>query len=740
MLSEDTSMTEFNKLNQLEETMTSLAAYLMIADKKHPKQILGEADNPLIENIPTAKIRLTQHYIQALLAYGVPPTAPELRRVADAFATPFPQNEHDDVDQMEMTRLEGLLNLRPEDPTVLPRIKQLLEQRLDSGKFEIAREDGGEPRYVFDTLWAIKVLSMARQRGVLNGMIDDASLLATLDHIISDNPGDKDLALALRLRFDLAHKLTDEQQKQLSGLVKQNREYGHMWGISRNSRWKRVKNIVKAMHNRQLTSGIIAERERDFRDIVLNTCYVIENLSGMAQTYPDIEEALRQSVELWWRQFEGETAPSILRAFFGDEYNFLMVTCRTMVTVSEWIGEPLGARLWLRPLREMSLRFSTDDWPEKESIEQALRSWIGIELGEPTPLKLGLSEANVIRIHPKIYNPTETGRTNLLRGDSLVVKYGPIEEIDKERRNYKLLPPRMRNYFVSIPEREGYINEQRQTFVVMEDLHDYFTLFEVYDRLLKPDHPRLPALLGDFLLSVHRGEGGPAQWATSNHLRDLYIVPMLHHIDQMLNYVNLLYERELIVPDTYAHMAGVERSLNDHIARIMQHQAGIEQFPLASMHGDLHSRNIMIRVLEEQGRSWSTSDLDFKLIDLESLRIDGDAAHDAGQLIIDLGLLRYTGKKDVNRSIYDKLATLQESLEANYIAFAKERDDPSFGTRLELSKARALIRVAKGMSKRAQRHLHRREDQQATDVITRAMELAEYAIDSLQAVERTLTS
>jgi hypothetical protein len=388
----------------------------------------------------------------------------------------------------------------------------------------------------------------------------------------------------------------------------------------------------------------------------------------------------------------------------------------------------------------MSLRFSTDDWPEKESIEQALRSWIGIELGEPTPLKLGLSEANVIRIHPKIFNPTEDNRVNLLRGDSLVVKYGPIADIDKERQNYKQLPPRMRNYFVNIPEREGFINENRLTFVVMEDLHDYFTLFEVYDRLLKPDHPRLPALLADFLLSIHRGEGGPAQQAHSNHIRDLYIVPMLHHVDQMLNYVNLLYERELIAPETYAHMAGVERSLNDHIARIMQHQARIEQFPLAPMHGDLHSRNIMIRVLEEQGRSWSTSDLDFKLIDLESLRMDGDAAHDAGQLIIDLGLLRYTGKKDVNRSIYDKLATLQETLEQNYLTFAAERDDANFSIRLELAKARAIIRVAKGMSKRAQRHLYRREDQQATNVIMRAMELAEYAIDSLQAVERSLTT
>lgn len=731
-------MIELTRLNKLEETMTSLAAYLMIADKKHPKQILGETDAPGLESIPTAKLRLTQHYVQALLAYGVPPTAPELRRVIDAFATPFPQNDHDDIDQIEMTRLEGLLNLRPDDPTVQPRLHQLMEQRLDNGMFEIARDDGGEPRYVFDTLWTIKILSMARQRGVLNGLIDDQTIQDTLDQIIATGLHDKDLALALRLRHDMCHSITSDQVTYVDGLVQQCRTYGHLWGIKRDSQWKRVQQMIQAMHNRQLTSGLISERERDFRNIILNTCYVVENLAEIAHIHPELQTAIQQAVELWWRQFEGDNAPSILRAFFADEYDFLMVTCRTMVAISAWVGEPLGAQLWLRPLREMSQRFSTDDWPEKISIENALRNWIGIELGEPAQLKLGLSEANVIRISPEIYNPTEDTRINLLRGESLVVKYGPVEDIDKERRNYNQLPARLRSYFVKIPEREAYLNEERQGFVVMEDLRDYFTLFEMYDRLLKPDNPRLPALLSDFLLTVHRGEGGPLRKATSNHLRDIYIVPMLRHVDEMLKHVDTLHHHELIGSERYAQFEEVESALNRYIARVMQAEDQLKQFSLTPMHGDLHSRNIMIKVMEEQGRSWNNSDLDFKLIDLESLRLDGDAAHDAGQLLVDLNLLRFTGKKDVSRSIYNKLVRLQEHIEAAYLDFAREHDDTSFRMRLDLAKARALIRVAKGMSKRAEQNLRNREDQQATNIITRAMELAEDAIENLAAVDEAL--
>lgn len=729
---------EFGKLNYLEETMTSLAAYLIIADKRHPRQILGDSDNntPAGE-VRTSKIRVTQHYIAALLAYGVPPTAPELRRVTEWFSTPFPLTEHDDIDSIEMTKLEALLNLNPEDGTVKPRLKQLVEQRSEAnGFFEIDREKGGT---IFDTLWACKLILMARQKGVLDDLITVAEIQQSVDNILRLGAGDKDLALALRLRHELCGRLEPEHEVLLTQLLNQCKEYGHMWGISRKNTWNKVEQIITAMHKRQLSSTVIGDNEKDFRDVVLNSCYVIENLALLADKYPDVADALQRSVELWWRQFRGENAPVILRALFEDEYNYLMVICRTMVAISIYIGEPLGARFWLRPLREMSNKFSSDDWPERQSIEEALRRWIGIRLGDPTHLKLGLSEANVIRISPNIYNPTAESKDNLLRDESLIVKYGPIHEIESERFNYQQLSGRMRGYFVSIPEEESYINRERQAFVIIEDLRDYYTLFEIYDKLLKYKNPRLPGLLGTFLVNVHRGDNGQTRWSTNNHLRDIYIVKMLRHVDFIQNYVHHVYEHDLIFDEQAERFREIDRKLNYYIAGVMQHQEKIARFPLSIMHGDLHSRNIMIRILEP-GRNWGVSDLDFKLIDLESLRMDGDAAHDAGQLFVDLELLPLTGKPNLKRSILVKLEDLRAEILTTYLEFAKERGDETFALRLDLAKSRALIRIAKAFSKRGEHYLKNLEEQQAVNRVVEAMHLAESAIIPLERVYEAICS
>ncbi|HEX2623552.1 MAG TPA: hypothetical protein VHL11_25505, partial [Phototrophicaceae bacterium] len=173
--------------------------------------------------------------------------------------------------------------------------------------------------------------------------------------------------------------------------------------------------------------------------------------------------------------------------------------------------------------------------------------------------------------------------------------------------------------------------------------------------------------------------------------------------------------------------------LNHLLAGVMQYQQQIQAFPLAYMHGDLHSRNIMIRTQQKSGIA-RHADHDFRLIDLESLRPDGDAAHDAGQLIVDLSLLPVTGKKNLHRSIYSKLADLEHELAGAYIGFAEERGDTSFVLRLKLAQARALLRIAKGQAKRSDQHLQRREYQQANYAVSELLNLAEASVDYLSQI------
>ncbi|HEX2620446.1 MAG TPA: hypothetical protein VHL11_09870, partial [Phototrophicaceae bacterium] len=540
------SIDVFNDLNRFEETMTSIAAYLLVAQHKHPKHILGKPEDNLLDVRSSSNIRMrvTQHYTAALMTYGLTSDTPELQWATEWFATPFPKNNFDVIDTIEMTRLEGLLNLRPDDPTVFPRLEQLVKQKNDH-YFEIDRADNQEPPTpIFDTLWALKVLMMAKQKNILNDLISRDDMKTALDRIIEIAVYDKDIALALRLQYDLIGKLEPVHETVLRKLIKRSEEYHHVWGINRHDIWDRLHDVIEAMEKRQLTPGMIDHQRDIFREMILNLCYVIENLAPLADNYSDLRDALRHSLRLWWRQFQGDNAPSNIRTLFADEYDYLMVMCRTLIAVGALVSEPLSTLCWLPMLRKMSQNFGAPVWEEADSIKKALREWVDIELGEPRMLKLGLSEANVVRIKPEIFNPMDDNRDDMLR-TSLIVKYGPVEEIERERENYNRLPGRIRGSFVSIPD-ASYTDERLQrAFVIMQDLNNYHTLFENYDRLLKPDNPRLGSLLSEFLLSVHRGDGEPTVLSRANHLRELYLLPMMQH----LNYIATHLQNRDIVSD-----------------------------------------------------------------------------------------------------------------------------------------------------------------------------------------------
>lgn len=722
-----------NHLAELEETMTSIAAYLLVAHHRHPKFILGKPEDHVIEARSNIRTRVTQHYTAALLAYGFTADTPELQWATEWFATPFPKNDRDVIDVLEMTRLEGLLNLRPDESSVMPRIHQLIKQKNDH-YFEIDRADEQEtPTPIFDTLWALKVLMLARRQGLMDGLITTAEMKSALNRITDIAVYDKDIALALRLQYELSGKLTRAQEEILKRLLKRSEQYGYVWGIHRQDMWERIRDIAEAMHNRQLTPNIIDHQGDAFREMILNMCYVIENLAPLGDAYPEVIRVLEHSLNLWWRQFLGDNAPANIRTLFTKEYDYLMVMCRTLVAVGSYVGEPLSAICWLPSLRKMSQSFGNHEWEEAENIKRALRQWIDVELTEHLELKLGLSEANVVRIKPAVYNPMDENKDDLLR-TSLIVKYGPVEEIDSERRNYSRLPGRIRQNFVSIPTASYTDTERQLAFVIMQDLNHYQTLYEIYDRLLKPDNPRLGGLLSEFLVNMHHGDGEQPAYSTHNHLREVYLLPMLQHLNFLAAHMQNrdIYTEEQITRFNYS-----EAHLGQLIAGIMQYQQQIHRFPLAYMHGDLHSRNIMIRSHQKQGGA-RRAEYDFKLIDLESMRSDGDTAHDAGQLIVDLNLLNIPGKKSLHRSVYVKLAEMQHELAQAYLNFAAERGDESFVLRLELGKARALLRIAKGRAKRNEKHLQRREYQQALAAVTEILNLTEESVDRLREVYDTV--
>jgi exonuclease VII small subunit len=294
----------------------------------------------------------------------------------------------------------------------------------------------------------------------------------------------------------------------------------------------------------------------------------------------------------------------------------------------------------------------------------------------------------------------------------------------------------VREYFVRIPNRTAYLSKDRHAFVIMEDLTDFYTLFE----LIADPPPKAKvlldgALLSEFLIAMHRGDGENGRYATTNHIRELYVVPMLRHVEAI---TAALLRARGILDGRLERYTEFEADIDDALGTIIRHQRKIDRFPLALMHGDLHSRNIMIHQARQDGLLRRDVDLTFKLIDLESLNQSGDAAHDAGQLLIDLNLLQVSTRRILTRQVVQKLEMVQHQIEDAYLDFATARGDTTFSLRLELARARALIRIAKGQTKRSEALQKQREFQRVLDELVEVVQLVESASMHLKRVAKTL--
>jgi hypothetical protein len=552
------------------------------------------------------------------------------------------------------------------------------------------------------------------------------------NRILANNPREKDMALALRLRYELCGRLTKMQQERfLNVLLKSAEASGGMWGLSQDMFW-----MVEHMREQPFSVGDIADHRSAFRKSIIDTCYVIENLMPIVSDHPQIEAALRQAMELWWGVFHGEGALEILNALFPTPYDYLSILSRTFVAARTYLNEPLiqwGLAYTHRQLANQ--QSSHAEPPERDSIKQALRNWIQIDLeGAPESLKLGMSGASVVRVRPRVSNPIDDENSRIPFTDSLIVKYGPIEEIDQERESYDKLPAAIKDCFVNIPQ-SSHIDKDR-AFVIMPDLHRYQTIYEILVRNVPKIQDAILRELGPFLLRMHRGGVWQAKLSQPGLLRNLYLLPMLEHVGRIFNY---LRDNNLLIDEQHRQQEAdlLQHDLFDLIGNLLRYQFDLEGFPTSYMHGDLHTRNIMVQRNKrpENGGGEHTHELDFKLIDLEKFQRDGDPALDAGELLVDLELLRASRRRPSDRQPIDAMLTV---IRQTYGDFAHERNDLSFDIRVRLAQARALIRVAKGRTKAGEAALRESRRGPAITIAFEVLKHAAQASTYLQDVVTTL--
>lgn len=694
-------MSVLSELPDLENIIVEMIVEMLLIEKEQrfSELIYGPGDHP-------KSVRITMHYVMALLAYGFTPSDPELQKAADWFDTPLAfYNRRNFVDPSQMNHLHVLLHLRPDSPHVAPRLARLAQQR--AGKyFDVQHGWHG-----FDTLWALEMFTRAHQAGVLTDDIMPLSaILDGLDRLIRDNDllRHKDLTLALNLYHTLCGQLAPHHVGVLQKVLEMAETSGGMWGMVEFSYllddmpWYR-----QFLTGRLLNYDDIATYSSHFRKIIASSCMVIENLSPLREEYPHLRQPLEKALILWLRQLKSRNVITSLRALFSkkDDYDYLLILTRTLRALRGYLGTPLREMDSLYLLRELTkLRTDTSDTLETRNIKEALRRWLHFDLAEPPEkLTLGFSDASVVRVTPQVWSPLSSidDRPTSLLNQSLIVKYGPTVEISKEREHYEALPAAILDCFVRIPEPSYTDREHDLSYVIMQDLHNYQTLYEGLD-IIKESPLLIADQLGSFLIRVHEGGTSHINSAPRSLFRELYLSRTMEHIDRVFNF--------LIAHATPAQQQDIREVQHDifiALGDIIRHQRHMEIFPQAYMHGDLHLRNIMVLSADAKRRSRRGQDLRFKLIDLEFTRRDGDAAFDIGQLAMDITMV---AEEQRFAHLKDALLKMRDNLEHIYVqrfGLGQDgRDDTTFGVRVELAKARALLRIAKGKTKRGQRFVN----------------------------------
>jgi hypothetical protein len=716
-------------LPHLEETITQITVELLLAEKekRFPHLIL---DNPHDKTCT----RMTMHYVRALLSYGFSPDTEALQAAINWFDRPFPLSDNDHVDPKEMNRLLVLLLTRPQQDNVAERLRQLGSQRVEDG-FDVQPGWGG-----FDTLWTLEVFALARLRGVLKPEHANWDELSGYMHRIINRRElrrDKDLALALRLQHEHFGGLKPEHETELDRLIQALENNKGVWGLEEIG-WltKRMTWLREYQQGSKLLPAEVREYQEQFRRVILSTCMVIEYLAPLRETYPRLRRPLENAMHLWWTQIEGEHAVTTLRSLFPKphDFDYLRVLCRTLRAVRSYVDAPLGTlnAVQVHVLQELAeLKKDLSESAETRNIKTALHSWLRVELErESERLKLGFSDANVVRAFPVISGPVSgmDGRPIRIGSESVIIKYGPRDEIETERRNYGDLPGAVRDFFVSIPE-PTYTNAETGTsYLILQDLNDYQTLYEIHEAIAH-NVTQVADQLGNFLLQMHRGGTNTVQAVPKSLVREIYLRKMMEYIDRIFDFTweYKLFEKNRTTQD-------IHDDLFDCIGDLIRRQVHLRDFPAALMHGDLHLRNIMLRGLDPH-HNRPNMPLTFKLIDLEYMNIKGDAAFDAGQLLMDIELI---SREERRFDSQEKLLRLRDQLHLIYEDFGKARNDSTFGIRMELAKARALLRIAKGKTKRGRSYLKERQSVQAAHIGEEVVSHAAEALQYLQSVTSAL--
>ncbi len=695
---------------------------------------------------------LANHFVAALMACN-PHRGERLGRTLRWLVQHLPEALRD-VNRAYMNQLEAilLLNPSPEELDALrqPRdlvnrlLKKLIARRSPEGDYAV---EGLSP--VPAGLWAIKLLKQARAIGIPVAQ-DEMRLRQMCQDIDRYLHGgrrtltrDRDCALGIRLRYDLHGQLLPPHMNLLAQLVNRKKNSYGLWDAS-----ERLLRQLPPVGSRRTTTFTINPDDDvryRWREAFVSTCYVIENLAPLHRLHsgvaPVLDNAMQQLCTFFFRG-----APESLYANFDWEYDQLQIMCRFLTASQAYSNGQLQPYLFTLLVDSVPKNnlYVAPDRIDVDGVLSALHQWLKVSHdGEVEPLTRGFSGARVVRIQPCLVIPTAAAGMPpvpvALPFKSVIVKYGPSTEIEAEVRNYQNLPSRIQSAFAAL-RITHHDKANDRVFAVIQDLMNFVSLEE---HLLKTQvtTPTLPAALLDFLQDFHSlSKFGRRRGSWNHHwsARQLYFEPLWRYVESAYSLFNqpqiqLQLRRQYGRLNDLTAVQERERVLRRALAQLYQHEVLLNRFPAVYMHGDLHTRNIMLRLPEEHNEH-----IEFKFIDLEKLIEGGDYACDIGELCVSLKVLETNDRCE--RAIQQFAGNIKQIISDDYLRLAATIRDRRFPARLALSEARTWLRIAHGKSKEGTLRLREGKVAEATDIVIDVLTLADYACRDLERAHGLLDS
>lgn len=274
-----------------------------------------------------------------------------------------------------------------------------------------------------------------------------------------------------------------------------------------------------------------------------------------------------------------------------------------------------------------------------QAFEDVIRQMLHIDIRKAEPLTGGITEAEVFRVHFDLRLSTlnQNGRGQPVQIAPIVIKSGAQEKLLASIERYRKLPAVVKPLFARHSDTLRVLdnNSSAMGYLVLEDLtEEYKTLRACIDdsdrwrRTAKQKSELIEAVdtAAQTLFEMYEATAQPTSDAF--HLARLY----MGRIEHFLLVASQREHFPLLKTwyDRCEHDGVRYPSISHYLTLIGKQRA---QFRLAwtmLIHGDCHTRNIMLDNVERRG----------KLIDLDKLDYEGDYVLDFAQLIEDVALFR----------------------------------------------------------------------------------------------------